>query len=249
MLSFLNRSTNSPKTALPLLSFIETDWHCHLLPGIDDGAQTEAETLAMLQEYGRLGINKIVATPHVHSDFFRNTPQTINEALATTQRLIAQHQISVEVEAAAEYFADEYFMDLIERDLLLPIDNQYILFELPMNQPSLLGSKVVEKIQKKGYLPVLAHPERYRYWHNKPLREVEKWKEKGVYFQLNLLSLTGHYGQAERKTAEQFLEANLIDAVGTDAHGTRHLQKLAQLAGSPYFETLQQLPLLNRGGL
>ena len=246
MFSFLNRSKNPLETISPLLSLIETDWHCHVLPGIDDGAQTEAETVAMLQEYVSLGIKKIVATPHVHADFFKNTQQTIKEALLKTQQLIEQHQIPVEIEAAAEYFADENFMDLIENDLLLSIDNQYVLFELPMNQPSLLGNKLIEKLQKKGYSPVLAHPERYRYWHNKPIQEIAKWKERGVYFQLNLLSLTGHYGQAERKAAEQFLKADLIDAVGTDAHGMRHLKKLAELASNSYFKELQQLPLLNR---
>jgi len=243
MFSFLKSSKDV--SGSPLLLPIQTDWHCHLLPGIDDGAQNETETLAMLHEYVALGVKKIVATPHVRADFFKNTSQTINAAFQQTQQLILAHQMPLALEASAEYFADENFLQLIEQGDLLPIEGQYILFEIPMGQPTLLGRRLVEGIQKQGFTPILAHPERYRYWHNKP-QEAAKWKEYGVCFQLNLLSLTGYYGAAEQKAAHVFLKADYIDAVGTDAHGLRHLQKLAQLSHNDYFKELQQLPLLNR---
>lgn len=242
MLSFLKKQ--SP--VLPItLSHFESDWHCHILPQIDDGAQNEAETLQMLQEYATLGIKKIVATPHVRADFFKNTTQSIQKAAVIVKKLIQEHRLPLTLEVSAEYFADENFLTLIQQNDLLPIENQYVLFELPMQQPSLLAQKLVEKLQKQGYVPVLAHPERYRYWHGRP-REWAFWKNQGVCFQLNLLSLAGYYGSAERKTSEQLLDADYIDAVGTDAHSLKHLQKLTELGKNSYFEALQQLPLLNR---
>lgn len=243
MFSFFKKKVSPPY----LLSFIESDWHCHILPGIDDGAQTEQQSLEMLELYVEMGVKKIVATPHIRADYFKNTKQSIVAAQAKVQALITAHNFPIVLEAAAEYYTDENFLRLIEEDELLPIENQYILFEFPMQSPTLGGEKLVEKLQRRGYTPLLAHPERYRYWHGKP-NEWEKWKNLGVCFQLNLLSLMGHYGIGERRAAVQLLEANYIDAVGSDAHGLRHLQKLNQLGQNQYFDQLQQLPLLNRLG-
>lgn len=246
MFSFFKNKPASPEIPF-LLAPIESDWHCHILPGIDDGSQNEEQSLAMLQEYVKLGIKKIVATPHVRADYFKNTEETIVGAGDKVQDLIKTYRLPLVLEVSAEYFADENFLQLIDRDQLMPIENQYILFELPMQSPALWTAKLVEKLQRKGFTPVLAHPERYRYWHGKP-REWQQWKNRGVCFQLNLLSLTGHYGAAESRAAKQLLDADYIDAAGSDAHGLRHLEKLKELSGNPYFDQLQQLPLLNRLG-
>ena len=229
-----------------LLTVIEADWHCHLLAGIDDGSQSNEQTLAMLKQYVTLGIKKIIATPHIHSDYFKNTAQTIQKAHQIATSIIDEHQLPLTLDFAAEYFANDYFLDLIASKQLLPIENQYILFELSMQQPPLFGKKLVEDIQRLGYVPLLAHPERYRYWHNKP-KEWAKWREMGVYFQLNLLSLAGQYGTMERKMAEQLLDNDFIDAVGSDAHTLQHLEKVQALSKNKYFNDLQQLPLLNKG--
>ncbi|AEI47920.1 tyrosine-protein phosphatase [Runella slithyformis] len=246
LFSFLKGPKSNPSLPLSLAS-LESDWHCHVLPGIDDGCQNEAQSLEMLLCYTAMGIKKIVATPHVRADFYKNTHTTISAAFQKVQHLIQTHNLPLLMEASAEYYADENFFQLITENQLMPIDNQYILFELPMQNPGLWGTKMIEMLQKKGYTPLLAHPERYRYWHNKP-QEWSLWKNTGVCFQLNLLSLTGYYGAAERRAAEQLLEADYIDAVGTDAHGVRHLQKLNELTQNSLFDNLQQLPLLNRLG-
>lgn len=243
MFSFFKSKASTPGIPF-LLESIESDWHSHVLPRIDDGSPNEEQSLEMLQEYVRLGIKKIVATPHVRADYFKNTKESIIAAQSKVQHLITTHQLPLVLEASAEYFADENFLQLIEQDQLLPIENQYILFEFSMQSPTLWATKLVEKLQRKGYTPLLAHPERYRYWHGKP-QEWKKWKNRGVCFQLNLLSILGQYGSAERRAAFQLLEADYIDAVGSDAHGLRHLQKLNELANNPHFDKLQQLPLLN----
>lgn len=246
LFSFLKASKSKFSPSLSLAA-VESDWHSHVLPGIDDGCQNEEQSLEMLHFYAAMGIQKIVATPHVRADFYKNTPETINNAFQKVQLLIQTHDLPLILEASAEYYADEHFFRLITENQLMPIENQYILFELPMQNPNLWGTKLIEMIQEKGYTPLLAHPERYRYWHNKP-QEWSLWKNAGVCFQLNLLSLTGYYGAAERRAAEQLLAADYIDAVGTDAHGVRHLQKLNELTQNPLFENIQQLPLLNRLG-
>lgn len=243
MFSFLKRKPAATVATFSLEPF-QADWHCHILPGIDDGAPHENESLAMLDLYVKYGIKKIIATPHVRNDFFKNDTKTINESLQKLQNIIKEKKIPITLEASAEYFADEYFLSLVTNNDLLPIESQYILFELPMQQPTLIGMQLVELIQKQGYTPVLAHPERYRYWHGDKRKYIE-WKERGVYFQLNLLSLAGYYGSAERIIAEYLVKSDLIDAVGTDAHGVRHLHKLQQLNENPSFQLLQQLPLLN----
>ncbi|MFN8349060.1 MAG: CpsB/CapC family capsule biosynthesis tyrosine phosphatase [Spirosomataceae bacterium] len=246
MFSFFKNRPTPPEVPFSLAP-IESDWHCHILPGIDDGSQNEEQSLAMLQEYVKLGIKKIVATPHVRADYFKNTKESIAGARDKVQALIDTHRLPLMLETSAEYFADENFLQLIERDELLPIEEQYLLFELPMQSPALWGTQLAEKLQRKGFTPVLAHPERYRYWHGKP-REWQQWKNRGVCFQLNLLSVTGFYGAAEARAAKQLLDADYIDAVGSDAHGLRHLEKLKGLSDNPYFDRLQQLPLLNRLG-
>ncbi len=243
MFSFFKQNTQSDNLD-NVLGQIQTDWHCHVLPNIDDGSQNNEQTLAMLQLYEQAGIKKIVATPHIHSDYYKNTPQTI--ALAHVQALgvIDQNKIDIELNFAAEYFANDHFLELISQNNLLPIDNQYILFELSMQQAPVFGRDMVEQIHKLGYTPLLAHPERYRYWHNKP-SEWTKWRDMGVCFQLNLLSLVGQYGTAERQAAETMVNLDFIDAVGTDAHNVVHLQKLANLSDNQYFKKLQTIPLLN----
>ncbi|MEZ4905039.1 MAG: CpsB/CapC family capsule biosynthesis tyrosine phosphatase [Spirosomataceae bacterium] len=246
MFSFFKNKIK-PASALFPLVWMQSDWHGHILPGIDDGAQNEQQSLAMLQEYVRLGIKKIVATPHVRADYYKNTRTSILNAQAKVQNLIEIHKLPLVLEAAAEYYADENFWELIEKKELLPIENQYVLFEFPMQSVALGAEILVEQLQKLGYTPLLAHPERYRYWHGKP-HEWAYWKNRGVSFQLNLLSLMGHYGSGERRAAVQLLERNYFDAIGSDAHGLRHLQKLHELVGNQYFDQLQQLPLLNRLG-
>ena len=240
---FNNKEKKTDGTGL--LAAVESDWHCHVLPRIDDGSGGEEETQAMLEKYVRLGIKKVVATPHIHSDYYKNTPQTIQKAHQVGLKIIEKNQLPITLEYSAEYFANDYFLELIAENNLLPIENQYILFELSMQQQPLFGKKLVESIQKLGYTPLLAHPERYRYWHNKP-QEWTKWREMGVCFQLNLLSLVGQYGSSEKKAAESMLDLDYIDAVGSDAHGPNHLEKLSKLADNLYFKNLQQLPLLNK---
>ena len=242
MLSFLK----SKKTPEPFsLAFLHTDLHSHLLPGIDDGAPDIERSLQMVAAYVQIGIKKVIATPHARAAFFQNRPAGIEATRKTLAEAISTAFPEFELGASAEYFADEYLFEALENDVVLPIANKYILFEQSLRRDAGDLMLYVEKIQAKGYTPVLAHPERYRYWHD-DLNKFRELKRVGVLFQLNLLSLTGFYGSTEKKLAERLLDYDSIDALGTDAHHVSQFDKLAELPKSPYWNVLQEIGILNK---
>ncbi|MFO7720627.1 MAG: CpsB/CapC family capsule biosynthesis tyrosine phosphatase [Gillisia sp.] len=208
-----------------------TDIHNHILPGIDDGAANIEESINLLLKFQEMGITKFVATPHIMNDYYPNTPQIINAALETVQQAISQNELlkNTTIKAAAEYMMDQNFLELLENEKLLVLKNKFVLVEMSYFQAPINLKEILFKIQTQGYKPVLAHPERYSYYHTKDLRKYEELKNRGCYFQLNTLSLTPHYGTNMQKTALLLLEKGMIDFIGSDAHREQHLQKLASI--------------------
>jgi protein-tyrosine phosphatase len=208
-------------------SSIGTDMHSHILPGIDDGAVDIDASLAMARKYVALGYRKVIATPHVMADFYRNTPQSINTALSILREALSQNQIDLEVEAAAEYYFDETFNNKLDRKEVLGFGNNYLLFELSyINQPPNLLD-LLFKIQDAGYYPVLAHPERYPYYHGS-IENYQQIKEYGCFLQLNTIALTGYYGKGVRQAAEALVDHNCVDFIGSDMHHLRHAKALKE---------------------
>ena len=235
--------------AAPLGS-LHTDMHSHLLPGLDDGAETVAHSLELLRELRELGFKKLIMTPHVMGDFYKNTPEGIRAALAELQAAAAEAGLGdVQLECAAEYYLDEWLgQKLAAGTELLSFggEQKYLLFETSyMNEPFNLQATIFE-LQAAGYRPVLAHPERYVYFYNR-FAEIEKLrKENGILLQLNLNSLAGYYSPAARHVAEKLIDGGLVDFVGTDTHHLRHTAALAtKTVKSAYFRKLMALPLLN----
>ena len=215
------------------LSPLKADMHSHFIPGIDDGAKTMDDTIAMLCEFSALGYKKVVTTPHVMSDAYRNTPEIIMDGLSKVRVAIKSAGISIEIDAAAEYYLDLGFEKLIDEKKVLtfgkPAPNaasgSYVLFELAFINPpdSLYG--VIFKLLTNGYKPVLAHPERYNFWHG-DFKKYEELVEKGVLLQLNLNSLSGHYGVPTQKIAERMIDQNMISFIGSDCHHMGHIEIL-----------------------
>lgn len=225
----------------PVLDFsaIGTDMHSHILPGIDDGAPNLEAALVLAKKFVDLGFKKLVATPHVMADYFRNTPATIQKSLETLQEAIAANNIPLEISASAEYYLDETFVNKLDKKEVISFGNNYLLFELSyINMPSNVLD-VVYRIQECGYYPVLAHPERYPYYHGS-IENYLQLKEKGCLLQLNTISLTGYYGSGVKKAAEQLLENHAIDFLGSDMHHPRHA---AALRDSLYLPNVQNLLL------
>jgi tyrosine-protein phosphatase YwqE len=199
------------------------DLHSHLIPGIDDGAQTIEDSLLLLKGIEKLGFEKIITTPHIMSHRFLNDSSIINSGLTELKKRAENENITLTIEAAAEYYMDEHFFQLLEKKEILSFGENYLLFEhnygiKPQNYESL-----VFEIAVAGYKPVLAHPERYLFMH-KDFKNYERLKEQGVYLQLNLNSLSGYYSKPVQRVAKQLIDRGLIDFIGSDMHHQKHLQ-------------------------
>lgn len=225
------------------LGLLHTDIHSHLVPAIDDGSKSVEDSLDMISEFMKLGYKKIITTPHVMSDGYRNTPETILGGLNNVKDALKQNQMDVEMGAAAEYYVDFDFERKLDAEPLLTFGNKYLLFEISYMNPPDNIYHVIFKMQTMGYKPVLAHPERYNFWHRE-FTKYEEFVDKGVLLQMNINSLTGYYSIPTKKIAEQMIEKNMISFVGTDCHHIGHINLLKQVVYEPALEKL-----ISRGNL
>lgn len=236
------------KKQIPLNHFFPegfVDIHSHLLPGIDDGAKNIDQSLALILEMRSNGIKNFITTPHVLGDVYPNSSTTIQTKLKEVKQALISKGISdVSLKAAAEYMLDEQFTELLEKDDILTLKDNFILVEMSyFNAPFNIYDLLFE-IQLKGYKPILAHPERYNFYHH-DINHYYKLKKAGCLFQLNLLSLTEHYGKGVQKTSEKLLKENLYDFVGTDTHHQHHLAILKKIGTKKNLKNIEHLLLNN----
>ena len=207
---------------------LKVDLHSHLIPGIDDGSRNMEESLSLLKEMEALGYEKVITTPHIMLDAYRNTPKTIRDGLYSLCETAVKEGISLEIEAAAEYYLDDGFEDLLKKGDILTIDGKYLLFETSYFAKPLQLEEMIFAITSAGHIPLMAHPERYRYIKD-PKREYERFKELGVLFQVNINSFGGHYGRSAKHLADFLSKNGMIDFLGSDTHGHKHLETLSNL--------------------
>ncbi|WP_234736935.1 tyrosine-protein phosphatase [Tellurirhabdus bombi] len=225
MFSFFTRKK---QPALTDYGFVGVDMHSHLIPGIDDGVPDMETALEALTQLQNLGYRKVVTTPHVIQDMYPNTSAVIRQGVAEVQAAAKEHGLTIEIEAAAEYLLDEYFMALLHKGDLLTFGSNYLLFELSFAVPPLNLEDLVFQMMTRGYRPILAHPERYSYLKDHPER-IKNLRDQGCLLQLNILSLYGQYGSRAQQQARYFLEHGMIDFLGTDMHRVRDAEKMKQL--------------------
>ncbi|MBX7107475.1 MAG: hypothetical protein K1X61_02400 [Chitinophagales bacterium] len=243
MWNFLIGKNNNPSQPAPPL---RTDLHSHLIPAIDDGAQSDEEALQLLNGLLDLGYHKCIITPHCYPGLYNNTPATILSGLARLRDICERNSIPILLEAAAEYFFDHNFFELAQKKQLLTFGNNYVLFELPVNSRPSMMEEVIFNLNLNDYKPVLAHPERYPYFHESSMREYGKLKDYGVYFQLNLMSLTGYYNNSIRDAARALIRHEMVEFAGTDLHKQKHLQVLQNVQRDSHFiRLLSSVKLLN----
>jgi tyrosine-protein phosphatase YwqE len=222
MLKSFFKSFGKKEDLLADYSLVGTDMHSHLIPGIDDGAKTIEDSLSLIRELYSMGFTKLYTTPHIMSDYFRNTPEIILSGLDRVREAIDKENIPVEIHAAAEYYVDDGFVTKLEKEKLLTFGDNYLLFEISyINCPDNID-EIIFRMQILGYKPVLAHPERYPFWFNN-FQKYSTFHEQGVLLQVNINSLSGYYGLEARKTAEKMAEHGLIDLIGTDCHHLKHM--------------------------
>jgi protein-tyrosine phosphatase len=220
------------------------DIHSHLLPGIDDGAPTMDHTIGMIRKFQELGYKKLIITPHVMLGVYENTTELLRESFNRVQQELKTLEIDIELEISAEYFFDETLMDRIKSKDLLPFHGNHILFECSFRNPPHLLEELVFSLISAGYQPVIAHFERYPYYHGS-LEKAQDLVNRGCLIQVNLNSFTGHYGPEVKKQAIQLLRAGLIDIAGSDCHRIEHLQLLERHLSDPAFHELLASPLKN----
>ena len=229
------------------ISFLKNDIHSHLIPGIDDGSPDLETTILLLKKFIDLGYKKVITTPHVMSDYYKNTPEIILSGLEDVRKEIIKKNLNIEIEAAAEYNLEPEFEKLLDYSNLLSFGTEkYLLFELSFFDEPLRLNETIWKMIEKGFRPVLAHVERYGYWHNN-YDKVEEMINRGVKLQLNIGSVTGAYGPEVKKFAERLIKDEIIDFVGSDCHHLHHLEMINHAVRLPIFHSLvKQSQILNK---
>jgi protein-tyrosine phosphatase len=217
------------------LGDLVTDMHSHLIPGIDDGSPDMQTSIELIRKMQEMGYKKLITTPHISSDLFKNNAAIIEAGLQKVREAIARENIDIELVAAAEYLIDDGFEILLAENRLSTLSEKYLLIELPYFHlpPNLY--EITFELQIKGYKIVLAHPERYLYWYHDFVK-YEELKNRGIYFQLNILSLTGHYSPESKKLAQKMIDAEMIDFLGSDLHNKYYLEMLEKSRYEPYLE-------------
>lgn len=231
---------------IPFKNPIQVEFHSHLIFGVDDGCETIDQSIELLREFEKLGMRKVITTPHVMSDFYKNSKDNIYPLRDQIRKRLQEENIQIEFEAAAEYMIDDGFEKKIAQGNLLTFgkEGKHILFELPfMTEPPNLSTCLFE-MQIAGYTPVLAHPERYLYYANNR-EKYHELKERGILLQLNMLSGLGYYSKPVAEAAEYLVVNNLIDLVGSDTHHMRHMQILPEAIQHKVFRKVCEADLLN----
>ncbi len=198
-----------------------SDWHSHILPGVDDGVRTMEEALGVLAIYEQLGVKEVWVTPHIMEDI-PNTTIGLRERFEELQNA---YNGTVKLHLAAENMLDNLFDERLKNNDLLPIgaNGDHLLVETSTYNPPIGFYEALERIKAKGYHPLLAHPERYVYMGEKDYRRLI---EKGVKFQLNLPSLYGVYGSDVKRKAEWLQKQDLYYCTGMDLHRKRLLDSI-----------------------
>lgn len=240
MISFFSRK----KYLIDLLGgFI--DIHNHILPGIDDGAQTVENSIELIKGFSEFGVRSFIMTPHIMHNYYDNTPTTIFNAQKLLQNEVVKREMSsVVLASAAEHMIDSNFESILEEKGTMTLGTEHLLVEMSYLQPPINFDEAIIAITQNRLFPVLAHPERYNFLLNRTHKYAE-FKEQGILFQLNMLSLSDYYGKEVGKIALKLLEEGMINFIGSDVHNMNHLNSLKKIILSKKTLNLVQ-PIIER---
>ena len=216
------------------------DIHSHLLPSIDDGSPDLETSILLIRQLQKLGFSEFITTPHIMETIYPNTEGGILEVLNATKIALTNAAITAPFSAAAEYMMDRAFNEKIERKEIVSLKNNYVLVEMSYVNPPFNLYEIIFRLQVAGYQPILAHPERYSFYHSK-LKDFKKLKNAGCLFQMNLLSTVGYYGADVSKTADYLLKNALVDFVGSDVHHQKHIDSFYKKIVLKNYDKLPQL--------
>ncbi len=224
---------------------IQVDMHSHLFPGIDDGVENYEESLAVIRSLHDLGYKKFIVTPHIMSDFYKNTPEVIHEKCEELRVLLKENEIDVAIEAAAEYYLDEEFEKKIASKGLMSFGKNYVLVETNYMNPMHNFRETMFNLKIAGYNPILAHPERYIYMYGEGFEKYEELYDLGILFQVNISSLIGYYSNEAKSIAEKLIKNKMVHFIGTDIHGVKHIKPIVDAMRTKIYQSIPELELLN----
>lgn len=203
------------------------DIHSHLLPGIDDGAKTFSDSLNLTKELQSFGVSQFITTPHIIRDIWDNNNQNIKATEEATREELQKNNVSLPFKAAAEYMMDDSFVSLFQTGNLLTLKDNYVLVEMSYINPPIQLYSILFDLQVAGYIPVLAHPERYVFFHN-DIEQYKKLINAGCLLQLNLLAVVGYYGAGIAQVADKLLQNGMYSFTGSDVHHNNHIAAFHQ---------------------
>lgn len=230
LFDFFFRPKQLPK--LPLI----TDIHNHVVPGVDDGSPDVETSMQLIEHLHNWGIQRIFASPHSTQDTFENTPQSIAEPVAKLTEALQDSSLNIEFHHHFEYRLDKFFIKQFEEGNILCLPGKYLLVENSFSVEPYGLETLLFNIREKGYTPIMAHPERYRYYSESHRHRYEELHEYGLFYQVNLPSLAGHYGHTAREMALYLLEKGWAQFVGTDLHRMSHVESIEHYLRSSNFK-------------
>jgi tyrosine-protein phosphatase YwqE len=235
---FKKKKYKEELSPINLSEYIKVDMHSHILPGIDDGAKNIDQSIELIEGLIGLGFSQLLCTPHVMTDFYRNSTDLIKIKLDQLRNELDRRNININIRASAEYYFDEELTKRLKRNDIISFGKErYLLFEFSYLNEQQQIFEIITDMINAGYTPVLAHPERYPYYvmNSEKFRQI---KSMGVKFQINLLSLTGNYGISAVKGAKYLIDENLVDFIGTDIHKNTQLEGLEHVLKNEHLHSL-----------
>jgi tyrosine-protein phosphatase YwqE len=243
----INKKSKESKMSEFDFGHIAVDFHSHLIPSVDDGVQSIEDTAAILQFLYNQGYKKIYTSPHIMGEKYTNRKSDLLERLKLVRQQDLIKDIPIEIDVIAEYLLDEQFEDLLKANDFLTIQDKYILIETSMNYDFPFVRDYIYELRKKGYQPILAHPERYRYIYSEKhaLELYQNMLDWGIEFQLNLFALVGVFGVEARKTAEMLVENELYTYACSDIHRPSQLVHFEELKQNKFLQTMLETNQIN----
>ena len=222
----------------PIFQVLGCDMHNHLIPKVDDGSKFLEESVECLRTLKAVGFNKVYITPHFQYPRFQNDEDDIVRRYNELKKEIAPFGIDIEMAGiGGEYRIDPGFAQRLENPRFLKVADRYVLVEFSLHQQMMGCDELIFDMQMKGYEIILAHPERYPYLGVHTAR-MEQLKNQGVYFQVNLRSLGGFYGDEAKRRGFEMIERGWVEFLGTDTHNTLYAQALTDLSHNREVEKL-----------
>ncbi|WP_270516925.1 tyrosine-protein phosphatase [Sanguibacteroides sp. AM78-02pH3A] len=220
--------------------FYGHDLHSHILPGLDDGVKTVEESAEIVKRMLKLGVKRFTFTPHIVYPLLMNGPENIGKRWEELEERLKREDIRLDADIGAEYRVGRYMFDLIGQKQIMASGGERVLLEHSFLAPSLYFEELLFQLQTEGFEPVLAHPERYRFYGEDIEKACRELKGKGCRLQVNLLSFTGYYGKEARKGAYVLLKRGLIDYLSGDIHSLRQIELLEDFLKSKESDVLNR---------